>query len=85
MFIGYLVQKTNSKVPEHDDLMITTTIIVLWQDNIKDLSWQLVVVEQKLSLVALPTWEEEREGACFAFLIIYYFEEQLKRVLNFKW
>jgi hypothetical protein len=42
-------------VPEHDDLMITTTIIVLWQDNIKDLSWQLVVVEQKLSLVALPT------------------------------
>jgi hypothetical protein len=30
-------------------------IIVLWQDNIKDLSWQLVVVEQKLSLVALPT------------------------------
>jgi hypothetical protein len=55
MFIGYLVQKTNSKVPEHDDLMITTTIIVLWQDNIKDLSWQLVVVEQKLSLVALPT------------------------------
>jgi hypothetical protein len=43
-------------VPEHDDLMITTTIIVFWQDNIKDLSsWQLVVVEQKLSLVALPT------------------------------
>jgi hypothetical protein len=43
-------------VPEHDDLMITTIIIVLRQDNIKDLSsWQLVAVEQKLSLVALPT------------------------------
>jgi hypothetical protein len=46
--------------------MITTTIIVLWQDNIKDLSsWQLVVVEQKLSLVALPHMRGREGGSLF--------------------